>query len=121
MRSNSLGVVMVNESELRKQVAKAIADGSGVSLNDLYDWLMERNANMHLDSLYEAVSLANEIEAILIERSSGYISDDNARAALQVRLNNIVVSEPVISQQRNQGRFSAAEPYRSLEVQHAEA
>lgn len=87
------GVAMIIESELRDEMARAV--GSAQSLSDLYHWLMSRSWNMHRDSAPAAVELAAEVEAILLERADGIVSDAEARLRIINLLNNVVVSQPI--------------------------
>lgn len=81
---------MIIESELRAQIAKALVGLS--SLDDLYDWLMDRSWNMHRDSAPQSVELASSVELLFFERSSGDISDAQARARLSTLFNNVTAT-----------------------------
>lgn len=78
---------MIIEQELREHMQRALS--GSISLNELYDWLMDRSWNMHKDSLPAAVELAAEVEALFFKRSDGLIADPDVRSELSSLLNNI--------------------------------
>ena len=88
-----LDVLMINESELRAEMWRAVRGQS--ALPELYRWLMARSNDMHLDSERPAVELAAEVEALFFRRADGEIDDESMQEELRSLLSNIVLSSPL--------------------------
>jgi hypothetical protein len=100
------GVVMIDERELREQIANSLQ--GELSLDDLYSWVMSRSWNMHKDSLPSAVELAGDVESLFFELSDGARDEESVRRELSQLLNNISVTEPIEITREDQERINFA-------------
>jgi hypothetical protein len=68
------------EKAIRRHLERYLA--GDLTLNELQDWLVHATSNMEATASPEAILLARDIELVLAESTSGYLTPDELRADL---------------------------------------
>lgn len=69
------------ETAIRRHLERYLA--GNLTLNELQDWLVRATWDMEATASPDAMNLAHDIELVLAELSSGFLTPDELRADLQ--------------------------------------